>query len=467
MTIARPAHRQTGASRSGNEQAAPAGPTGRARRPEPPRIVWPADEVERVRLDKIVGYARNARVHSEAQVGQLAASIREFGFAVPVLLDEQGTLIAGHGRVLAAQKLGLTDVPAMTARGWSDAKIRAYRLADNRLAENATWDAELLGLEFAELRELGADLSLTGFDDKSIEDLLAAQARIAEGLTDPDEAPEPSAAPVSRSGDVWLLGAHRLVCGDATIPADVARCLADARPHLMVTDPPYGVDYDPDWRNDALQAGIGARGAPGGRAVGVVRNDDRADWREAWALFPGDVAYVWHAGTKSHHVAQSLEAASFEIRAAIIWAKNGHVIGRGHYHPQHEPCFYAVRKGKTAHWHGDRSQTTLWQIPRPQKSDTGHSTQKPVECMLRPMANNSRPGDAVYDPFLGSGTTIVAAEVSGRVCYGLEIDPAYCDVGVQRWQAFTGRDATLADSGESFAAVQTRRAPAEAEDAAA
>lgn len=208
----------------------------------------------------------------------------------------------------------------------------------------------------------------------------------------------------------------------------------------MVTDPPYGVEYDADWRNHAMRS---SGAAVGGRAIGKVSNDDNADWREAWALFPGEVMYVWHAGQKAHIVAESLEVMDFEIRAQIIWAKNNIVISRGHYHPKHEPCWYAVRKGGTGHWSGDRKQATVWNIDKPLKSETGHSTQKPVECMRRPIENNSNPGQVVYDPFLGSGTTMIAAESTGRFCYGLELSPAYCDVIVKRWEEYTGKKAEL------------------------
>jgi len=221
----------------------------------------------------------------------------------------------------------------------------------------------------------------------------------------------------------------------------------------IVTDPPYGVEYDADWRNKAKRAD----GTPiGAGATGVVMNDDRADWAEAWALFPGDVAYVWCAGTKSHVVAMSLEACNFEMRSMIVWAKSNFAIGRSHYHEQKEPCWYAVRKGKTGHWGGDRKQTTLWQIPKPQKSETGHSTQKPIECMKRPIENNSSQGQAVYEPFSGSGTTIIAAETTGRSCHAIELSPAYVDVAVLRWQAFTGLQATL-DGGETFDALSKKR----------
>lgn len=415
---------------------------------------WPAETIAMVGLDGLIPYARNARTHSDEQVAQIAASIREWGWTNPVLVDEAGSIIAGHGRVLAARKLGIAKVPTMTAHGWSEAQKRAYILADNKLALNAGWDEELLRLELGELRDLDFDLALTGFGELELADLLA---ETTEGLTDPDEVPEQPPA-TSLLGDVWLLGRHRLVCGDSTKAEAVERALGGVKPHLMVTDPPYGVSYDPDWRNHASRNGSLTH-TIGATAIGKVQNDDRADWREAWVLFPGEVAYIWHAGQKAHVVAESLEACSFDIRAQIIWAKHRMVISRGHYHPHHEPCWYAVKKGGTGHWSGDRTQTTLWQIEH-RASETGHSTQKPVECMKRPIENNSSPGQAVYEPFSGSGTTIIAAEMTGRVCHAIEIDPAYCDLAVQRWMNFTGQQASLQATGHSFAEVQASRSAA-------
>jgi DNA modification methylase len=418
--------------------------------PLPPVTSWPADKVERWPIERLVPYARNARTHTDEQIGQVAASIREWGWTNPVLVGEDGGIIAGHCRVLAATKLGLTEVPVMIAAGWTEAQRRAYVLADNQLALNAGWNPELLRAELGELQGLGFEIGLIGFDAAQLAALSGNP-----GLTDPDEVPEAPAVPVSRQGDLWLLGHHRLLCGDATNAADVARCLGEAKPHLMVTDPPYGVSYDPDWRNRADRA----NGKPyGASAVGVVSNDDRADWREAWALFPGDVAYAWHppgAMQVSHHAA--LVAAGFEVRMQVIWAKQQFPIGRGNYHVQHEPCWYAVRKGKTAHWQGDRTQSTLWQIDKPQKSETGHSTQKPVECMKRPIENNSAAGDAIYDPFVGSGTTIIAAEMTGRRCCAIEIDPAYVDVAIERWQNFTGEQAVLDGRGFDEIAAERRQ----------
>ena len=406
---------------------------------------WPADKVERWAVDRLVPYARNARTHSDAQVAQIAASIREWGWTVPVLVDETGMLIAGHGRVLAARKLGLPEIPVMVARGWSEAQKRAYVLADNKLAENAGWDETLLRIELADLRDMGADLQLVGFTNDEIVALLTDKTA---GLTDPDDIPASPIEPVTLPGDVWILGRHRLVCGDSTDAGTVATTLNSVTPHLMVTDPPYGVRYDPGWRN---RAGLGNT-----QRVGKVANDDRADWREAWALFPGEVAYVWHGALHAATVAESLEACGFQVRAQIIWAKDRLVMGRGHYHWQHEPCWYAVRG--TGHWAGDRKQTTLWPIAnRAQDANTVHGTQKPVACMRRPIENNSTPGQAIYEPFSGSGTTIIAAEITGRACYAIELSPVYVDVAVQRWQAFTGQLARLEVNGHSLTDVAAQR----------
>lgn len=409
---------------------------------------WPADKVERRAVESLIPYARNARTHSPEQVDQIAASIREWGWTVPVLVDEAGGLIAGHGRIMAAKKLGIKEVPTMVATGWTEAQKKAYVLADNKLAMNAGWDMDMLKVELSGLGEMDFDLSLTGFGDDELATLLADKT---EGLTDPDEVPEAPADPVSVQGDVWLLGKHRLVCGSCTEVEFVDKVLNGVKPHLMVTDPPYGVEYSADWRDKALG------GKVGGRATGVVKNDDKADWREAWALFPGDVAYVWHAGNMAHVVAESLLACDLHIRAQVIWAKSQFVIGRGDYHPQHEPCWYAVRKGKTGHYDGGRKQSTLWQIDKPQKSETGHSTQKPVECMKRPIENNSSPGQAIYEPFSGSGTTIIAAEMTGRCCHAIELNPAYVDIAVERWQNFTGQKALLESTGESYDDIKARK----------
>lgn len=397
-------------------------------------------------LDKLVPFARNARTHSDAQVAEIAGSIRAFGFTNPILVSEHGDIIAGHGRMAAARLLGLAEVPVIVLDGLSETERRQLVLADNRIALNAGWDAKMLALELADLSDLGADLKVLGFTKKELAQALSANP--GTGQIDEDDVPEPQERTVARPGDVWQLGDHRIACGDSTDPDIVRSVLCGSVPRLMVTDPPYGVAYDPGWRH--------ARGVSSSKRKGKVLNDDQADWSAAWELFPGNIAYVWHSALHSIAVAGSLTRCGFAIRAQIIWAKPRLVIGRGDYHWQHEPCWYGVRdKG---HWVGDRKQTTLWTISgKDQDTDTVHGTQKPVECMRRPMVNNSEPGEAVYDPFLGSGTSLIAAETIGRACLGIELDPAYVDIAIRRWQAFTGRQATRTEDGCRFAEIAGAR----------
>lgn len=389
-------------------------------------LAFAPERIETWPLAKLQPYAKNAKVHGADQVAKIAASMAEFGWTVPCLVAEDGELIAGHGRVLAAIQLGLTEAPVIVLGHLSEAQRRAYRIADNKLTELGGWDEALLSAELQDLLTEDYDLSLIGFDDGELEALLNVSTEPEAGPREgEDDVPETPEAPISRVGDLWVLGNHRLLCGDSTVATDVERLLGTVRPLLMVTDPPYGVEYDPSWRNQA--------GAAKTKRTGKVLNDDRADWREAWALFPGDVAYVWHGALHAATVAESLETAGFTIRSQIVWAKDRLVLSRGDYHWQHEPCWYAVKKTGKGHWAGDRKQTTLWQIAnRDQDADTVHGTQKPVECMRRPILNNSSPGQAVYEPFMGSGTTLIAAETTGRVCLGIELNPAYVDVAVQR-----------------------------------
>jgi DNA modification methylase len=430
-------------------------------KPAPPPLVlppragaWPADNVERRPIKDILAYPQNPRIHSDEQIDALVRSFNEFGWTMPILVDEEGVCIVGHGRLQAATRMGIVDAPVMVASGWTEEQKRAYRIADNALTEASTWSPQLLRIELGELALTGYDLKLTGFDDFKLVQYMAQVSG-----QDPEATPEPPAIPVSRTEDLWLLGKHRFLCGDATAKTDVELLLDDAKPHLMVTDPPYGVDYDPDWRNHAARHSIGmGNRAIGAGAIGKVSNDDRADWSAAWTLFSGDVVYAWSPPGDlliTHH--NSIIAAGFDIRMQIIWGKQQFAIGRGNYHVQHEPCWYAVRRGKTAHWNGDRTQSTLWLIDKPHKSETGHSTQKPIECMKRPIENNSRPGESVYDPFVGSGTTIIAAEMTSRVCLALEIDPVYVDVAVRRWQDYTKQQATLEATGQTFDEVARER----------
>lgn len=413
--------------------------------------------IEMLPLADLVPYEKNPRSHPPAQIAKLAGSIREFGFIVPCVIDKNNVIVAGHGRVLGAKEAGLRIAPCIRAEHLSPAQIRAFRLADNRTSQDSQWLDDILKDELAALQELDFDLSLTGFDDREIQSLLVDDAELARA----EETPPIPENPVTVKGDVWVLGKHRIVCGDSTNADDVAKALNGVKPHLCVTDPPYGVEYDANWRNEAARTskGMGNR-ALGAGAVGKVLNDDRADWTETYALFPGDVIYVWHPpGARQVEFYNSLVAAGFEVRMQIIWAKSQLVIGRGHYHMQHEPCWYAVRKkqGATAHWQGDRTQATLWKIDKPQKSETGHSTQKPVECMRRPILNNSSPGQAVYEPFSGSGTTIIAGEMTDRSVLAIELNEAYVDVAISRWQTFANAQAALEGDGRTFDEIRAER----------
>lgn len=416
-------------------------------------------------IDALKPYDKNSRTHTDEQIDQLVASMDEWDWTNPILVTPDDRIIAGHARHQAARRKGFTEVPTIPIDDLTEEQIRAYVIADNKLAENAGWDMDLLASEVQALNAEGYELGLMGFDQGELTRLLATN--LEEGLTDPDDCPDADPERiVSMLGDVWVMGNHRLVNGDCTSKEVVDLALNGVVPNLMVTDPPYGVNYNPSWRKDS---GLAKNGQI---AEGKVMNDDRADWREAWELFPGLVAYVWHAGTKAHIVAESLEAMGLEIRSQIVWVKNRFAISRGHYHVQHEPAFearrdedneyahetaqYAVRKGNSASWDGGRKQSTVWFIEH-KKNDTGHGTQKPVECMERPIRNNSSPGQAVYEPFNGSGTTLIACQKTGRSCIAIELDPVYCDMTVRRWQDYSGRDAVLEATGQSFTEVMAER----------
>jgi DNA modification methylase len=391
---------------------------------------------------KLCPYENNARTHSEAQIEQLCASLQEFGWTNPILIDAENRVIAGHARLQAAEKLGIAEVPCLALDDLTEAQRKAYIIADNKLALNAGWDEPLLGAELLALDGMGFDCELTGFSGDELEGLFARAQSTGEGLTDEDAVPEAQDEIVSQAGDVWLCGRHRVRCGDSTKAEDVEALLAGVEPHLMVTDPPYGVNFDPTWRKGSES-----------RTYMPPKDDKISDWREAWACSSAEVAYVWSPpGPDSFQVFEGLRVSGYEIRAHIIWSKMRFIIGRGHYCYNHELCFYAVRKGKIAHWTGARNQASVWEIEH-KASGTNHGAQKPVECMRRPIVNNSSPGQAVYDPFLGSGTTMIAAEKEGRVCYGMEIAPQYVDVCVRRWQDFTGKEAMLDGDGRSFTEI--------------
>ena len=393
-------------------------------------------KIEYVPIEALKAFQNNSRTHTASQVTQIANSITKFGWTNPVLIDDDNTIIAGHARVSAATQLKIPSAPCIRLSTLTDEQRRAYVIADNQLAMLSDWDKPVLAAELMALKSLKFDIGTLGFNDLQLNSFLS---RVDVSREDEDDIPQPPSQPTTKPGDIWLMGDHRLICGDATDEATVKAILNGAIPNLMVTDPPYGLEYDANWRNESDRR----NGKPiGDRAVGKVENDDRSDWTTAYELFPGQIAYVWHSSQRVVEVFHNLVSAGFDIRSQIIWAKNNFAISRGDYHWQHEPCWYGVRE--TGRWTGDRSQTTVWNIDKPLKSETGHSTQKPVECMRRPMINHTLENDIVYDPFLGSGTSIIAANSINRICYGCEISPAYCDLIVTRWEAFTGQTAVLA-----------------------
>jgi DNA modification methylase len=388
---------------------------------------------EAVDIDKITGHPRNPNKHSDEQIALLAKIIKASGWRNPICVSNRsGFVIKGHGRLMAARVLGASLAPVEYQDYESEAAEYNDLIADNRIAELAERDMSIIKDLLEELDTGANDMDLTGYTEAEIERLMTQYHVEDDADAEPqvDRAEELNQKWQVKPGDLWLIGDHRLLCGDSTKAGDVARLLGDRNPVLMVTDPPYGVEYDPAWR---AEAGVNKNKGK----MGKVANDDVADWSPAWKLFPGDAAYVYHAGVMSATVQASLEVCGFKIRAQIIWAKDRMALSRGDYHWQHEPCWYVVHDGKPGHRNDDRKQTTLWEIPARDDAGHGHGTQKPLECMARPMRNHDAP--EVYDPFLGSGTTMVAGQNLGRKVYGLEITPKYCAVILQRMtDAFPG-----------------------------
>jgi site-specific DNA-methyltransferase (adenine-specific) len=402
------------------------------------------DTLEAIQIDALIPYARNSRTHSDAQVAQIAASIKEFGFTNPVLIDGGGGIIAGHGRVLAARKLGLTDVPCIRLDHLTDAQKRAYVISDNRLALNAGWDMEMLKVEFADLQELGFDLELTGFDLDEINELLAPVG--TEGLTDPDDAPPLPENPRTVPGDIWVMGKHRLLCGDSTSVSDLEKLTDGQLVDMWLTDPPYNVAYEGKTK-DALK----------------IKNDEMGDdqfrqfLRDAYTaadtvMKPGAVFYIWHADSEGYNFRGAAQDAGWKVRQCLIWKKSSMVMGRQDYHWKHEPCLYGWKEGAGHLWAADRKQTTILEFEKPSRNGE-HPTMKPVALFEYQLLNNTKGGDQVLDSFGGSGTTLIAAEKNGRVARLMELDPKYCDVIVKRWQDFTGKIAIHAETGEPFAEV--------------
>jgi len=394
---------------------------------------WPADKVERRKIAELIPYVRNSRTHSDAQVAQIAASIREWGWTMPILCDEVGNVIAGHGRIMAAQKLGIEDVPCMTATGWSEAKRRAYVIADNKLALNAGWDDEALALEFADLKDAGFDLELTGFELAEIDDLFPADE--TEGLTDEDAVPEAPETPVTVEGDVWVLGRHRLMCGDSTSIDAVKRLMDGKAVDMIFTDPPYNVAFN---------------GRSGKHDV--IKNDDLE--ASEFTDFIGEVCSVIQTqGAKAVYVWCNWKfygelQGRLPYKACIVWAKNVFGLGRGYRH-QHEFCLFDGSVDDAV-----KNESDLWEV----KKDTSyvHPTQKPVALSVRAFGNHIKL-TTVLDLFGGSGSTLIGAEQTGRSAHVMELDPKYCDVIIKRWQDFTGQYATLEATGQTYAELKADR----------
>jgi DNA modification methylase len=424
-------------------------------------------EIQLKHPQTLAPYARNPRRNDHA-VDQMVASIREFGFKIPILARSNGEVVDGHLRLKAALALRLEQVPVVLCDEWSPGQVKAFRLLVNRSATWANWDDELLAFELQELAALEFDLSLTGFEPAELDTLLST----IQSDEQVDAAPSVPEVPVSGPGDLWLCGTHRVLCGDSTNREAVARLLGDREPALLVTDPPYGIQLDSEWRDRAGLNGCGPAEASymkhrtEGHTTTSISCDTRADWSAAFELVESlQVAYVWHASIFTREVLDGLLRIGFLYPQQIIWNKGRAVLTRTHYWYQHEPCWY-VRK-KNAPWYGKAGENvTIWDSPSPKfvmgssgEEKFDHPTQKPVALMDRPIVNHTRRGELVYEPFLGSGTTLAAAERLGRVCVGMELDPKFVDVVVGRWQTMTGQSATLEGDGRSFNELREQRLP--------
>ena len=424
----------------GGGRGAPGFPGGRGVSPS-----WLAERIEQWPIERVIPYANNARTHSEAQVAQIAASMVEFGVTNPLLAGSDGVLVAGHGRLLAARKLGLTAVPVVVLDHLTPTQRRALVIADNRIAENAGWDEALLHLELEALQADDFDLSLTGFDPDDLADLLAGEEPEHQGQTEDDAAPEVPESPVSTTGDLWVLGPHRVLCGDATDPDAYAVLLRDELAAMVFSDPPYDVNY----ANSAKDK-LRGKHRP-------ILNDNLGEDFEPFlqaALTPmlahcAGAIYIAMSSSELDTLQAAFRAAGGHWSTFVIWAKNTFTLGRSDYQRQYEPILYGWPEGAQRHWCGDRDQGDVWQIKKPARNDL-HPTMKPVELVERAIRNSSRPGDRVLDPFGGSGTTLIAAEKSGRVARLMELDPRYVDVIVRRWQEWTGKTATRESDGVAF-----------------
>ena len=390
-------------------------------------------KIEKKLISELIPYANNARTHNAEQITQIASSIKEFGFNNPILIDKDNGIIAGHGRLEAAKKLNLAKVPTIRLDHLTDQQRKAYILADNRIAVNSDWDTELLSLE---LKDLDAEFNLTmlGFDDKELAALLNPEQ--VEGLTDEDAVPEVPEDPTTKLGDIYKLGNHRLMCGDSTSIDAVEKLMNGQLADQLVTDPPYNIAYE-----------------GGSKKREQIKNDEMVD--EEFRQFlkdvyiaadavmkAGAVFYIWHADTEGYNFRGAARDMGWKVRQTLIWNKDNSAFGRSDYHWKHEPCLYGWKEGAAHLWATDRKQTTVIECKRPSKSDL-HPTMKPVELMEYQILNNTKGSDIVLDLFGGSGSTMIAAEKTGRHSRLMELDPKYCDVIIKRWEDFTGKKAEL------------------------
>ena len=416
---------------------------------------WLSTHIERWPTAKLVPYARNARTHSEEQVAQIAASIVEFGFTNPILAGSDGVIVAGHGRLAAAQKLGLDTVPVVVLDHLTPTQRRALIIADNRIAENAGWDDAMLRIELQSLQEDGFNLDITGFDADALAEIMAGEETTVDGNTDEDSVPEISETIISRQGDVWILGNHRLVCGDATQASSYEQLLAGQRVQMIWSDLPYNVNY----ANSAKDKLRGKHRPILNDNLGEGFYDFVFDALSLMLPHCDGAVYIAMSSSELDTLQAAFRAAGGKWSTVSIWAKHTFTLGRADYQRQYEPILYGWPEGSSRHWCGDRDQGDVWNIKKPARNDL-HPTMKPVELMERSIRNSSRPGDVVLDCFGGSGSTLIAAEKSERRCFMMELDPKYCDVIVRRWQEFSGGKAISEDGQRVFDEVTIQEAAA-------
>lgn len=403
---------------------------------------WPADKVTRRKVASLIPYARNSRTHSDEQVGQIAASIKEWGFTNPILVDIDGEIIAGHGRLLAAQKLNIDEVPTMTAVGWSEAQKRAYVIADNKLALNAGWDNEMLKVELDGLKDLDFDIDLTGFNADELADLFPESEKA--GLTDEDDVPEAPDKPVTVEGDIWVLGNHRLMCGDSTSIDAVEKLMDGSKADMVFTDPPYNIDY-----GNIKHPKFKVRSIENDNMSGSDFSDFCAAFAASIKAFCDGCIYVFGPPAADGRLMFTELDKMFHCSTTVVWNKDQFTLGRGKYQNKYEPCWFGWNKTGSA-FIDDRKLTNVWDFPRPKKSDL-HPTMKPVELVENAIGHASNIGGLVMDLFGGSGTTAIACEKTSRNCRLMELDSKYCDVIIQRWQDFTGKQAVHEATGKTYA----------------